>query len=518
MKDATEVKKVDIALYRKWSRRIALGAAVFLMPFMYALLYTLIDAVQRSESDRSALGEVAGSAIGLLVFMAVPLGLYTLIIKSWPSYLNRRQHPNEPWLWQSEWADGKIRYSRSSNAVGLWIGWVLLSGIGAGLVYVFAGFMTDYGFSPWWLYGTATAGSLWALTGALIETNRWRKFGTSYCHLVKNPGVLGGWLRVRLELPLALVHGDVVQVRLRLVFRGNKSGDSSRARTVWQIERTVPHEEMEIEANRRSFIPADLFIPKDIGVDMDPGSWGSHSWRLEANAKLAGLDYAAWFKVPVFITDESSENVPAEAIELFGEAVDTAKDFHAPEDIQVTPFDGGLEIRQVRPSRARRRIGCLGLLILSVGATAYFNLEAELPFMKPLAFPLAALIFLSWLHARYSRKAVLLTPDAVVRKSRIIFYERIKRVPIEDVREIWIESLQSPSGGETYRVDIKTKDSPPTNPNEGLPPDKLQGRWVINIGGITAANRLENKSQARWLKQLIESYLGKSKATSGDQP
>ncbi len=486
---------------------MAIVITVLLSPFLFLCLLSFFYSLSRLGSGGPALSDAIGSLILFLLLAGIPPGCYVLMIKSWPWIQLRQKYRDQPWMWRADWAEGKIPYSRRKNAVSLWLVWTIVSAAGFGLAIYYAGDAVAIGISSLWLYGVVGAISVWVLFGALLETQRWRKFGTSYCHLTENPGVLGGWLRARIELPLVLAPRDAVQIKLCQVFRSSKSGSGSSSRTVWHVERTVPYDAIEIESNRASFVPVDLFIPKDIGVT-GGGSWGSHRWRLEAKAKLRGLDYAADFRVPVFETAASSNDIPAEALALFGDTVDTSSDYRAPEDVQVTPVDGGLEIRQVPPRGSIKYIVCLIILFLAPPAVAYFDLARELAFVKPLSSVLTVVLFLAWLHELYSRRAVILTPTAVIRASRILFYNRKKVVPLEDVREIWIESTQLPTGGEDYRVDIKTKDSPPTYSKDNPPPtDKVSIHWNINIGGITVANNIKKKAQARWLKERIENYL-----------
>ncbi len=510
MSTPNDAKYTDHATYKKWSRRIVFGAILVFLPVFGIAVWSLWNGLQLLANGGGTTEEVgeslAGGIVGIILAIGIPCGLHVAAAKTWPYVQGRQRYPDQPWMWRTDWAEGRIPYSRVWHMAGFWIGWCAFSVVVFVVAWQFTDAISDTGFSPEWAYGVVALASIATFALAVVETQRWRKFGTSYCHLVQNPGVLGGWLRTRIEIPVAMKPGDAVRVILKLVFRSSRDSSSNRREiVVWQLDRTVPFDSVDVQDNQRTFVPAEFFIPKQIGVETSPGAWGSHRWRLEANAQLMGLDYAAEFVVPVFETKNSRDEVPPEAVETFGEAVDMAKKFRAPDHIRVTPVESGIEIRTVPMQTSKYLLLTFILAAAGTGAVVLLGWpDLGAPF-KVVGLLLIAPIFVILAVMLFCRRVLTLTPNAVVRDTNFLGIRRKKAVPIQDVREIWVEATQGSKGGETYRVDIKTKDSPPTPGSS--PPDKVRVHWKINISGITVADSISDKNQALWLKQLVESYL-----------
>jgi hypothetical protein len=520
MTDSTDKKTIDLTTYRQYGRRIFIVIALILSPIIIGIFFTLISALRNLGTSNEDNGDVIFSTVILVVLCIVPFAIYQVMMKTWPFVKAKQQYPNEPWMWRQDWAEREIPYSRLHNVIGFWVGWIIVTAVGFGLIAWFATALADLGIPPLWLYAAAGVISIWVGISALVETRRWQKFGTTYCRLLDPTGVLGGWLRTRIELPVALVQGDSAQATLRLLFKSSEGSDKSKLRTVWRIDRTIPFDEMEIKSNRATFVPVDLYVPQDIGVDLDGGIglWGSHHWRLDVNAKLIGLDYAAQFKVPVFKTPESSLQTPPEAIEQFGKSVDSADSFRPPEDIQVTPFEGGIEIRKLKTLRLKKYVVTFTIIGSALIGSAIFDVDGLFGFVKVISMLVGGFFILLWADEIYSYHKVLLTPAGAVRKARFIFYNRDRTIPINEIREVWIESQQRSSGGQYHRVDIKSKDSPATIDPDGPPPEKLQAHWVINIKGITVADGIDKKAQARWLKELVDGYLAQQPGFAQQPP
>ena len=516
MSEPGKIPVVDVATYTRWGKRIFIGVLVVLSPFIIGLFVSFIYSLRRVKNVDSALGDMIGSLVFLIIFCLIPFGVYQGMMKFWPFIKARQQHPNQPWLWKADWVDGKIPFSRLHNVIGYWIGWTLVTSVGFGLIRWFSEEIPQLGVPILWAYGGAAVLSVWVGVGALVESRRYQKFGTTYCHLVGPTGVFGGWLRTRVELPLALIQGESVQAILRLMIKVKGSdGDSSSWRTIWRIDRTVAFDEMEIVSNRDTFIPVDLYIPQDIGVNTDAGSFGGHQWRLDVNAKLAGLDYDAEFEVPVFTTSDSSAVAPTEAVEQFGASVDSANSFMPPDDIKVTPFDGGIELRRVKVVNMKKYVVGFSVMGVALIAASIFGEGDMFAFVRMICTPVAAVLLLIGADEKYSYNIIRLMPAGAIRKARFIFYSRDRTIPIENIREVWIEGSHG-SSTSSYRVDIKSYDSPPTVDFDGPPPEKLQMHWNINIKGITVAYGIGKTAQAEWLKELVEGYYRKQGWVPGE--
>jgi hypothetical protein len=162
---------------------MAIVITVVLSPFLFLCLLSFFYSLSQLGSGGPALSDAVGSLILFLLLAGIPPGCYVLMIKSWPWIQLRQKYRDQPWMWRADWAEGKIPYSRRKNAVSLWMVWTIVSAAGFGLAIYYAGDAVEIGISSLWLYGVVGALSVWVLFGAFLETQRWRKFGTSYCHL-----------------------------------------------------------------------------------------------------------------------------------------------------------------------------------------------------------------------------------------------------------------------------------------------------------------------------------------------
>jgi len=372
----------------------------------------------------------------------------------------------------------------------------VISGALFGGAALAAPLVAPYGIQPRVLYAVAAVGALWLLARAVLETARWRKFGVSYCHLVENPGVVGGWLRARLELPQRLRPGDAVQFTLRHLYRRSKRGGSGSRipKTLWQLQRSVAFDAMDVKDGYATHVPVDFFIPRHAGVDQAAFRKGDYWWRLEARAKLLGLDYTASFDVPVFVTRDSRDETPQEAIELFGDAVDDSTQFQEPPHVSVIPAENGLIIHgEPAPGLGKHVLYLTILAAVVAGSVALFGGAGTDWFRMALGVVLTSPIVLLLLLMLYARSEVHVTPEGAMRRWRFLWFERTQQARVADGPEVAIQAYPGRGGNEAYRVYIKcTADAQ----------DTLLGQ----LRNPTVATHIEQRAQAEWLKNLISSY------------
>jgi hypothetical protein len=216
-------------------------------------------------------------------------------------------HPNEPWLWRKDWADGRIN---SSTKAAMWLAWIFAAfwnSISSGVFFSIAAKKPhDAGIYVAMLFPIIGLGLLfWAMRQTLI----WIKFGKSTFKMLAVPGVIGGRLGGAIETSVKIKPEDGFHLRLvclRRVVTGSGKSSSTTETVLWENEKTMTRELLEDDP-RRTGIPVSFQIPPGAEESDDRNPRDRTIWRLEARAKVPGIDYKATFEVPVFRTAESAE-------------------------------------------------------------------------------------------------------------------------------------------------------------------------------------------------------------------
>lgn len=213
----------------------------------------------------------------------------------------RAEHPLEPWLWQPDWAAGRIVIGRSGMMTALVV---------AVIVNTILWFIVpvplhegDYRASCALLVGPLVLGSPLAIW-TLLELIRWKKYGGSVLELATVPGAIGGSLSgvLRTSVPIRPKRG----LRLRLAcIHKTTSGASEEIpalKTVWKERQVLTRE--QLEAGEPLAIPVHFAIPADTAPTDHSNPLDVIYWELEVKAGTP-LGYSVTFEVPVFRTPES---------------------------------------------------------------------------------------------------------------------------------------------------------------------------------------------------------------------
>jgi hypothetical protein len=211
------------------------------------------------------------------------------------------RHPDAPWLWREEWADGNIRSSARASAYAA-AGFALLWN----LIALPAGF-----FVP----GEVAKGNYPALIalvfplvgiGLAVWAGRaWlqaRRFKSATLALTRMPVALGGRLRGSIRVDSHVPATREFRIELSCVERvkhRTSKGSETSERIVWQNQWTVAREHCQLLDNYTS-IPLDLAIPRDAPAAGTIEDDDRVEWRLDASAECPGPDFWMRVNVPVF--------------------------------------------------------------------------------------------------------------------------------------------------------------------------------------------------------------------------
>lgn len=291
-------------------------------------------------------GPVRARDTGLRLMMAVIFGLSGTVVLVWGVAGRRatrqigslaKQHPDEPWLWRADWAQGVAEPESNSQFLtyGL-MGLVFLLVSAPAFLNFKRELIERHNFAILIALVFPLAG-MYLIGNALLGRVRSRKFGAIF-RMAPSPGIAGGHLRGSVESKFSLPPGQAVDLTLSCV-RAYRSGRDRWEDVLWQ-------DKMSASATLGplgSSIPVDFEIPFDSKETDSRNPDNEIFWRLAAARKLPGFDFKAAFRVPVFKTAASDPSLTAGKIEE--EAITHVGDAQpAGSRIRVGPSpDGGIQ-------------------------------------------------------------------------------------------------------------------------------------------------------------------------------
>lgn len=385
-------------------------------------------------------------------------------------------HPDEPWLWQADWASGRVVCSRAGALffVGFVVVWNLIS--------VPVGWAAWRGEIPVLFWAFPIVGLALAI-GALLAVLRWWKYGRSVFEMASVPGVIGGSLAgvVRTSVKIVPERGFCLRLSCIRAVRRDNSRSSSRS-IVWQDEQLIGRD--LLAAGEQSAIPVLFSIPFDC-APCDDRNWENMvHWELEVSAATPGMDYKASFSVPVFKTPASRPDFEADRslIAPYVAPQDPATDLREA-GVRRTTAPDGEAVRFIFP-RARNAGTALALTFttLLLWAVPYgiwrFDPDRSLGGMVFLAvfllvFGLVGLLlaFVAgelWLYRSVvdvSRRGLSVTAG--------LWRSRTTRIAAGDVEQFELKSMMGSQNRRYYDLVVRTRSGQRTTLGKHLPGRRL---------------------------------------------
>ncbi|MGA2795944.1 MAG: DUF3592 domain-containing protein [Thermoguttaceae bacterium] len=224
-------------------------------------------------------------------------------------------HPDEPWLWKQDWAEGKVVSSNHTAMMFSLAFAALWNVISAPLLFVLPGEVLGKGN---WL---ALIGVIFPIVGlglivwATYSVLRWRKFGQSVFQMASVPGVIGGQIAGVVRTSAKVLPEDGFRITLNCINRvttGSGKSRSTSEHVLWQDDQVVGRDLLQNDPDHTA-IPVLFAIPYECRPTDETAPDNQIIWRLAAKAKVPGVDYSAAFDVPVFKTAESNANFVADS-------------------------------------------------------------------------------------------------------------------------------------------------------------------------------------------------------------
>jgi hypothetical protein len=307
----------------------------------------------------------------------------------------KARHPNEPWLWQKDWASGRLD---DTSRMALWASWVFailwnLVSIPAGYAGVQAALYQEnkVGLVAL-LFPLAGAGLLiWAIRTTL----RINKYGVSRLELRTIPGVIGHTIAGTVRVNGVLQAPEGFYVVLSCVHRvTTKSGkDSSTTESIlWQEERQIRGEPSRDASGMTTRIPIAFRIPADARPCDSSNPNDQIVWRLKLSARVPGVDYDSTFEVPVFRTAASDRPLSDDEERLTHDQLVTA-DYRQPSDSRIVVTANKTRTEIWFPA-ARNPGAAAGTTVFTVIwiAVIWFLIHFKAPLLFPIVFGLFGLL------------------------------------------------------------------------------------------------------------------------------
>ncbi len=396
------------------------------------------------------------------------------------------QHPEAPWRWKPEWADGRIIASGRAGFAMPGIMALFWNLVSLPLLFVLPKEILEKG------NRAALLGFIFPLVGLglLVWAGRaflrWKKYGDSVFEMSSLPGVVGGKLEGRILTSVDIETVSGFELTLNCVHRVTKGSGDSRSTTesiLWQQQQHLERELLDYDPTRSS-IPVLFAIPYDSQPTEERSDDDEVLWRLEVEAETAGIDYAAKFQIPVFKT------------------ADSQADFELEDSPQTSYLSTQDPITLLASEGIRKEFlpaGGYALLFpaarhkgVALGVTAFFALwtaitvfllASEAPRLFPIVFGLFDLLLL-WavLDLWLDKRRIEVRPDRLILSGGILGSGKTHEIPRAQIATIRpIRGMQA--GNKLYyRIQVSTQDG-----KKHLAASKL--------GGLTLARQVVEEMQ-----------------------
>jgi hypothetical protein len=261
-------------------------------------------------------------------------------------------HPNEPWLWREDWAEGQVRNSTKSEAWFLWGFAVLWNSVSIPLAMFLPEEILDkHNYAA--LFGLLfPVVGIGVIVAAIRKSIQQRKFGSCLFRMDCVPGVLGGEVSGAILVRGEIVGDAGITIRLACINRvrsGSGKNSSTTEHILWQQEQSGVRP-FPGPRGVGALLPVRFRTPCDAKPTDGTDPHNSILWRLVAQAAVPGVDFTTDFEIPVFMTPASSREATEEQLRSDELARVTEPFVPTPDSgVTVVPSPGGgMEFRLSR--------------------------------------------------------------------------------------------------------------------------------------------------------------------------
>ncbi len=490
---------------------------LFGAPFLLFGIIALVAAIHGAKKkDLPILLSVGG------ILFCVGLGImaagFRLRKKAKQAAGLQTQHPDQPWLWHADWAEGKIKSSAMAQPqilLTIGLGFCSIGGVGAALSLPEELHKGNY---------AALAVLFFPLIGIILLiafVNAWRsqrRFGKCFFELAQIPAPLGGVLEgmIQTGAPLKLEH----ELHLKIsCTRRVQAGKNTKEYTLWQSETIYTTQaSLPVPEAGHTGIPVHFKLPNDQPECYSRGN-ESVFWRLEAKTKMRGPDFHAIFDIPVFkiadaVAADADESDPTAALQA------PIEEIRRDENSKIR-ISGGPNGREFYFPAARNLGTALftTLLMLIFNGIAIVTFRLHAPILFPMAFGLFGVLLLWGAFSLWFKSSCVTIDSTNVRvTNRWLIFSRTRQFSTSDV-ERFATKTGMQSGSQIF-TDIKlikrgdnNRFEPPEEKSQG--PQQLDRKLTARFraaaepSGVTVGSNIANVVEANWLVTEMNKALAR---------
>jgi hypothetical protein len=276
---------------------------LFAMPFLGMGLFFAFMFASAAYSSGNPTGYL-GAAFGL-VFACVGAGLIVAAVVGYRKAKDeeklRLTYPDSPWMWRTDWVQGRSASARKGGASVLWVLALFIDAIVFAVSYsVLNTQKFDPRFGILAVFGLIGIGLTMA---AARETIRMHRFGTTWFEFTPGSLLLGDKMSgtLHLRLTIATPHGfDLRLSCIRRIVTGSGKNRSVTDEVLWSEQLNVDSTYVQRLMNDDSLLPIEFTIPGDGLETNNLNSSDQVIWLLHAQADVAGVDFKEDYEIPVF--------------------------------------------------------------------------------------------------------------------------------------------------------------------------------------------------------------------------
>ena len=205
--------------------------------------------------------------------------------------------PAEPWLWRSDWADGRVVVSGFWQFFAMLVLAVIMNLICWVTIYAVLQDNRQPSTVAWIVLSLFAIGSIAQVGYTVICFFRWRRFPEATFRLAHVPGVIGDKLAGVLLLPGVVRPAKGFRMQLRCTRRVRRGKNTTHI-TLWEQEQTID-QTLDDNDFEETAVPVVFELPPDVEPS-DPYSRNPVRWVVKVTANLPGPNANFEFEVPVF--------------------------------------------------------------------------------------------------------------------------------------------------------------------------------------------------------------------------
>lgn len=457
---------------------------VFAMPFALGGVFVISQAFRTPPSNTGNAQFWLGLVLGLLL-SGVGFGLMFATIYGGKLIQRKNrieaEHPNEPWLWREDWAQGRANSNTRNSMLAGWVFAIFWNAISTPVAFLVLPAAARQKGSIAYLALIFPIIGVFLLIRAIRQTSAFFEFGKTYFELTTLPGVIGRELRgqIHASFPHSPDHG--IHLRLSCVHRFTTGSGNSRSTT----ESILYRDEADLSSGQLCPGPTGTTIPVAFRIPLDAQQTRKLApndefvWLLEALADVPGVDYHDIFEVPVFRTQQTPTREEAERF-----AVPVPAQGIAPPTvttIRVSQTGDGTEF--YFPAARNKSFALSSTMFLTVFGSVTVFLAHHAPVIFPLAFGFFAsfLVYIT-MQQWFGTSRVVIGNSAVTLQSGLLGGGSIRQIPLSEIASI-SDRITSQQGGGTgtpyYDIELTSSDGKKLTLGRSLR-DKHEAEWLVS--------------------------------------